>query len=78
MHGGSTSISNPDEDLINDLVDDEKSRDGIPASLFPLSTKNLPCYGFTSNGEVADQCRRTFRILFEPALKRDCITIGRG
>jgi hypothetical protein len=63
-------------DLINDLVDDKKSRDGIPPSLFPLSTKDLPGYRFTSNGEVAYQGRRTFRILFEPALKRHCITIG--
>jgi hypothetical protein len=62
--------------LIADLADDKKSRDGIPASLFPLSTKNIPGYRFTSNGEVADQGRRTFRILFEPALNRHCITIG--
>jgi hypothetical protein len=63
-------------DLINDLVDDKKSRDGIPPSLFPLCTKHLPGYRFTSNGEVDYQGRRTFRILFEPMLKRHCITIG--
>jgi hypothetical protein len=63
-------------ELINDLVDDKQSRDGIPPSLFPLCKEDLPGYRFTSNGEVADQGRRTFRILFEPVLKRHCITVG--
>lgn len=63
-------------ELIDDLVDDKQSRDGIPPSLFPLSTKDLPGYRFTSNGDVVYQGRRTLRILFEPVVKRHCITIG--
>jgi len=45
-------------EVIDDLVDDKKSRDGIPPSLFPLCAKDLPGYRFTSNGEVAYQGRR--------------------
>jgi hypothetical protein len=63
-------------DLIDDLIDDKKSRDGIPPSLFPLCTKELSGYRFTSNREMVYQGRRTFRILFQPVLKRHCITIG--
>lgn len=63
-------------DLIHDLVNNKKSRDGIPPSLFPLRTKDLPAYRFTGNGEVTYQGRRTFRILFEPVLKTHCISTG--
>jgi hypothetical protein len=63
-------------DLIDDLIDDKKSRDGIPPSLFPLCTKDLHGYRFTSNREMVYQGRRTFRILFQPVLKRHYITIG--
>jgi hypothetical protein len=35
------------EDLIDDLVNDKDSRDGIPHSFFPLATKDLSSYKFT-------------------------------
>ncbi len=45
-----------DGDLISSLTDDlvngKESRDGIPHSLFPLSTKDLPLYTFTMKGEA--------------------------
>lgn len=64
------------EDLIEHLVNDKKSRDGIPHSLFPLTTKDLPFYHFTHKGIEEHQGRRTHRIAFEPASKSNCVHIG--
>lgn len=65
-------------DLTKDLVDEKNSRDGIPHSLFPLRAKDLPGYRFTANGEFEHLGRRTYKILFEPAQKHNCINIGDG
>jgi hypothetical protein len=67
------------EDLIDDLVNDKKSRDGIPHSLFPLATKDLPAYKFTLVETKDYKGRRTHRIAFEPATKpENCVNIGKS
>jgi hypothetical protein len=53
------------------LVDEKNSRDGIPPDLFPLRSRVLPAYAFTSKGEFEYQGRRTYRIGFEP-VHADC------
>jgi len=63
-------------DLTSDLVDEKKSRDGIPASLFPLRAKDLDGYRFTLKEEFEYQGRRTYKILFEPNGKHSCVNIG--
>jgi hypothetical protein len=60
------------KDLIEDLVDDKGSRDGIPHSLFPLRTADLPQYRFTFNGETVHEGRRAYRIGFDPVQKGLC------
>lgn len=69
-----------DGDLIREMTDElvnaKDSRDGIPPSLFPLRTADLPGYRFTLLEEPEYQGRRTYRIRFEPAVKRTCINIG--
>jgi hypothetical protein len=66
-------------DLTKDLVDDPKSRDGIPHSLFPLRTADLKSYKFASKGETTIKGRRTFVIDFNPATSQDvCVHIGDG
>jgi hypothetical protein len=65
------------QDLTENLVNDEHSRDGIPHDLFPLRTKDLPSYNFTMKGELEHQGRRTYRIGFEPVKKKDCASIGK-
>ena len=57
-------------------MDEKDSRDGIPHSLFPLRAKDLPGYKFTMKEQFDYQGRRTYKILFEPAEKHTCITIG--
>lgn len=66
------------EDLIGDLVNAPKSRDGIPNKLFPLRTKDLPGYKLRLLGETELRGRRTLRIGFEPVKKSICIEIGSG
>lgn len=66
------------EDLIDDLVDSKKSRDGIPHSLFPFTAKDLPFYKFTLKEPTEVQGRKAYRIAFEPAAKRNCLHIGEG
>ncbi len=57
------------KELTDGLVNDEKARDGIPASLFPLARRHQQLYSFTLKGEGEFQGRRYYRISFEP-LKR--------
>jgi hypothetical protein len=64
------------DDLTSDLVADKDSRDGIPHSLFPLRTRDLPAYEFTWRGETEWKGRRVFRIGFEPDRRGNCISIG--
>jgi len=63
-------------DLVDDLVDDKKSRDGIPHDLFPISTKDLTAYTFTFQEETVEKGRKTYRIAFQPARKSTCVSIG--
>jgi hypothetical protein len=64
------------EGFTDDLVNDKQSRDGIPHSLFPLGSKDLPQYRFSMKGETEYNGRRTYQILFEPAKPELCIHIG--
>jgi len=64
------------EELTRGLIDDKDSRDGIPRSLFPLSSRELAFYRFAMNGETVMNGRRTYRITFEPLKKGHCIHIG--
>ncbi|MBK5294399.1 MAG: hypothetical protein JJE04_22300 [Acidobacteriia bacterium] len=61
------------DDLTDDLVNDKKSKDGIPHSLFPLRSKDLHYYKFTSKGEADYQDRRTYKIAYEPKQKTNCV-----
>jgi hypothetical protein len=63
-------------DLTSGLVDDKKSRDGIPHDLFPLRSADLRHYQFTLKGESPLNGRRAYEIAFEPARKENCIHVG--
>ena len=65
------------QNMVEDLVENKKSPDGIPHDLFPLSTADLPGYTFKSLGEKQLQGRRVLRIGFEPAHKDFCVHVGR-
>lgn len=65
-------------ELIDELMNDKDSRDGISLSLFPLRTKVLPSYKFSLKGQTVHQGRPTYEILFEPAVKGSCVVIGEG
>ncbi len=62
--------------LTEELVNDKKSRDGIPHSLFPLSSKDLPSYNFVLKGEADFKGRHIYQIAFEPRNKETCVTLG--
>lgn len=65
------------DDLIDDLANNKKSRDGIPPSLFPFRAKDLKFFRFTYAGETEVKGRRAFRIAFEPVVKKsDCVNFG--
>lgn len=64
------------DDLINDLVNAPKSRDGIPNRLFPLRAQDLPHYKLTSLGQTEHRGRAAHRVGFEPAKKTWCLEIG--
>lgn len=57
------------QDLVKNLVNHKKSRDGIPHSLFPLESKDLDQYKFKLLETTTHQGRRAYRIGFEPAGK---------
>jgi len=69
-----------DGDLLNELTDglvnDKESRDGIPHSLFPLASKDLPGFRFELKGQGAIKDRPAYQIAFEPRKKEGCVTIG--
>src|SRR5262249_50739408 len=56
-------------ELVDELMNDKDSRDGIALSLFPLRTKALPAYKFTMKGQIQYHGRPTYEIVFEPAAK---------
>ena len=65
------------EDLISSLVDSEKSRDGIPHSMFPFRSETLPRYRFTYLEQSSVAGRAAHRIAFEPQSKTtNCLNIG--
>jgi hypothetical protein len=61
------------DELTDNLVNDKKSRDGIPHSLFPLSSKDLRYYSFRLAGETEYNSRRTYKIEFEPLEIDHCV-----
>ncbi len=52
--------------VINDLVNDRKSRDGIPRQLIPLSSDEIANYAFSLKGETTINRRLAWDIKFEP------------
>jgi hypothetical protein len=63
--------------IVEDLVDDKKSPDGIPRDLFPLRTGDLASYKFSSLGEREWEGRRVLRIGFEPNDPKGlCVHVG--
>jgi hypothetical protein len=52
----STTTNNVDGELIEeftqDLVNNKQSRDGIPHSLLPMRSKDLPYYRFSLKGQT--------------------------
>ncbi len=64
------------EDLISDLVDDKKSRDGIPHNLFPIDRDTLHFYHFTYLDTETAKGRKAYRVAFDPVKKTSCVEIG--
>ena len=63
-----------DRDLVENLrknLTDERSKDGLHAGLFPLTTKAQPNYIFTLKGRERRNGRDTFHIAFTPKDKDD-------
>jgi hypothetical protein len=58
------------EFLIDDLVVDKDSRDGIPDNLFPMRAKDLNAYRFTYLGSTEVKGRKAHRVAFEPVSKK--------
>jgi hypothetical protein len=53
-------------DFAEDLTDDNKSRDGIAADLFPLTAKQQKQYEFRLEGEQSYKGRDVYRVTFRP------------
>lgn len=64
------------KDLTDDLVNDEKTRDGIATSLFPISTKDLGRYSYSLAGTAEYHGRTVRKIAFEPLRRSACFNIG--
>lgn len=65
------------EDLIEDLVNSKKSRDGIPHAMFPLRSPDLSRYKFAYVAAAEVQGRAAHRIAFEPAVTNSrCLNLG--
>ena len=54
------------EELAEELADDARSRDGIAANLFPLTTAEQRKYRFTLKGTGEYRGRNAYEIAFEP------------
>jgi len=54
------------DDLSKDLTDDDKSRDGISANLFPLTTREQEKYTFKLKGTEQYRGRSVYRVAYEP------------
>jgi hypothetical protein len=66
------------KDLTDELVNDEKSRDGIPRRLFPLGSDELQHYRFRLLGSGEHGGRPYDRIAFEPTGKDICVDARKG
>ncbi len=58
------------DSLIESLVDDKKSRDGVKLDLFPLRSAQIPYYRFTLRESSQVAGRAVYRIDFQPDLKK--------
>ena len=58
-------------DLIEDLTNDDESKDGVDADLFPLTKKAQADKVFTLRGTSKHRGRQVYRIGFEPIDKSD-------
>jgi hypothetical protein len=58
------------DDLSNDLINDEKSRDGIGQSLFPLTLAEQKKYTFRLLKTESHHGRPVYRVAFEPKPKQ--------
>ena len=77
----STTITLTDEDEATDsdlvenmrknLTRDDKSKDGIDARLFPLTSRNQADYTFALSGQEKINNRDVFHITFRPRIKDD-------
>ena len=54
------------DDLANDFVSDEKSKDGISPDLFPLNTREVAKYEFKLHGVETYREAKVYRITFTP------------
>ena len=59
--------------MTQELVDDHRSRDGIPHNLFPLTERDLPHYTFTLLERGDFRGRPVYKIAFDPLLKDLCV-----
>jgi len=66
------------DDLSNDLTDDNKSRDGISANLFPLTTGEQDKYNFKLLGTEQYRGRPVYRVAYEPRKKPDESAVWKG
>lgn len=64
--------------LRKDLSDDQKSKDGLAAGLFPLTSKEQRKYRFTVKGETTHLGMAAYRIAFEPKPDKDDETCWKG
>jgi hypothetical protein len=57
------------DSFADDFLFDQKSRDGLPDDLFPLSTEMVSRHNFTLHGAEDYRGRQVYRITFAPAKK---------
>lgn len=65
-------------EMTEELVDDKKSRDGIPHDLFPLTASDLPLYSFTLQERGEFRGRPVYKIAFDPLRKDFCVDQDTG
>lgn len=65
------------DDLTDDLANDTKSRDGIPRSVFPLTSDELKHYTFRTLGSGQHAGRSLHKVAFQPKGKELCAHVGK-
>ena len=63
-------------DLRDDLANEKRSKDGIAANLFPLTSKEQQQYTFNFLGSETVNGRRSYRIGFRPKKNQDVVWKG--